>query len=216
MIILTREAVTAVHGAIDRAGKPGFGLRLSAESNGCAGPRYAMSLEDEPQADDVVVEIRDLRVFVDPEFDDASGWNHSGAFHPPSKEPASLSTTLTLELPMWRISARSITALAANHADRCAARPFAMALRGRGRIEPRRQSRPALGTNPRKSVVPHRAARSVARLFSGVGEVPRRGGCSPPFPDIVPATRSARLTAKPAPPSPYIRGNSSPNPNCRW
>lgn len=67
MIILTREAVTAVHGAIDRAGKPGFGLRLSAESNGCAGPRYAMSLEDEPQADDVVVEIRDLRVFVDPD-----------------------------------------------------------------------------------------------------------------------------------------------------
>jgi iron-sulfur cluster assembly accessory protein len=67
MIILTREAVTAVHGAIDRAGKPGFGLRLSAESNGCARPRYAMSLEDEPQADDVVVEIRDLRVFVDPD-----------------------------------------------------------------------------------------------------------------------------------------------------
>ena len=80
MIILTREAVTAVRGAIDRAGKPGFGLRLSAESNGCAGPRYAMSLEDEPQADDIVVEIRDLRIFVDPELDDASDWNHSRLF----------------------------------------------------------------------------------------------------------------------------------------
>ena len=67
MIILTREAVAAVQGVIDQAGKPGFGLRLSAESNGCAGPRYSMSLEDEPQADDVVVEIRDVRVFVDPD-----------------------------------------------------------------------------------------------------------------------------------------------------
>ncbi len=67
MIILTREAVAAVQGAIDRAGKPGFGLRLSAESNGCAGPRYSMRLEDEPQADDVVLEIRDVRVFVDPD-----------------------------------------------------------------------------------------------------------------------------------------------------
>ena len=117
MIILTREAVTAVHGAIDRAGKPGFGLRLSAESNGCAGPRYAMSLEDEPQADDVVVEIRDLRVFVDP--DSMTLWlEPQSTFHPPLKGQASPSTTPTLEVRNSRIPAQNTAALAANRADK--------------------------------------------------------------------------------------------------
>jgi iron-sulfur cluster assembly protein len=49
------------------------GLRLFVQQGGCAGLSYGMRFDDEPEADDTVVERHDLRVFVDPASADYIG-----------------------------------------------------------------------------------------------------------------------------------------------
>jgi len=67
MIILTREAITAIEKAIIAEGKAGSGLRIAVESGGCSGHKYSMQIEPEAREDDMVIEIRDVKVFVDPQ-----------------------------------------------------------------------------------------------------------------------------------------------------
>ena len=42
------------------------GLRLFVQQGGCAGLSYGMRFDNEPEADDAIVEQHGLRVFVDP------------------------------------------------------------------------------------------------------------------------------------------------------
>ena len=65
MLMLTRQAVAAIVATMNEEGKQGFGVRVSAEVRGCSGPTFGMRFEEEPRKDDVVIEIRDVRVFVD-------------------------------------------------------------------------------------------------------------------------------------------------------
>lgn len=65
MIILTRAAIGAIETAIQENKKPGYGVRVAAEPGGCSGPKYSMRLEKDPMDGDVILEIRDVRVFVD-------------------------------------------------------------------------------------------------------------------------------------------------------
>jgi iron-sulfur cluster assembly protein len=65
MLILTRPAVAAIEASMKANDKIGFGVRIAAENAGCSGPKYSMRFEQEPLENDVVVEIRDVRVFVD-------------------------------------------------------------------------------------------------------------------------------------------------------
>ncbi len=65
MIMLTRQAVAAIAATMRDEGKQGCGVRVSAENRGCSGPTYGMNFEEEPREGDVVIEIRDVRVFVD-------------------------------------------------------------------------------------------------------------------------------------------------------
>jgi iron-sulfur cluster assembly protein len=44
---------------------PQVGLRVYVYSGGCSGYRYGMMLEDQPTADDVTVESKGIRVYVD-------------------------------------------------------------------------------------------------------------------------------------------------------
>ncbi len=67
MIMLTRRAVAAIAAAMNDEGKQGFGVRVSAEPRGCSGPTFGMHFEAEPSKGDVVIDIRDVRVFVDEE-----------------------------------------------------------------------------------------------------------------------------------------------------
>jgi iron-sulfur cluster assembly protein len=67
MLILTRPAIAAIEASMKANDKIGFGVRITAENAGCSGPKYAMRFEQEPLENDVIVEIRDVRVFVDEE-----------------------------------------------------------------------------------------------------------------------------------------------------
>ena len=64
MLILTRPAIGAIESAMRLNGKVGDGVRITAEG-GCSGPKFSMRFETEPLSEDVVIEIRDVRVFVD-------------------------------------------------------------------------------------------------------------------------------------------------------
>jgi len=67
MIVLTRDAIAAIEQSMAREGKIGSGLRIAIESGGCSGHKYSMQFEDEPRENDTVIEIRDVKVFVDPD-----------------------------------------------------------------------------------------------------------------------------------------------------
>lgn len=42
------------------------GLRVAVMPGGCSGFKYEMAIEDEPAADDIVLDVGGVRVFVDP------------------------------------------------------------------------------------------------------------------------------------------------------
>jgi iron-sulfur cluster assembly protein len=63
MLILTRPAIGAIEAAMRQNDKLGRGVRITAES-GCCGPKFSMRFEPEPLSDDMVIEIRDVRVFL--------------------------------------------------------------------------------------------------------------------------------------------------------
>lgn len=65
MIVLTPEAASAVKTAMQRAGRPSAGLRVGVAAGGCAGYKYSIRLDDEPEIDDLIFESGDVRVFVD-------------------------------------------------------------------------------------------------------------------------------------------------------
>jgi len=65
MIVLTRPAIAEIEKSMAREGRAGGGLRITAESAGCAGQKYAMQFEDEPGENDTIIEIRDVRIFID-------------------------------------------------------------------------------------------------------------------------------------------------------
>ncbi len=66
MVTLSSEAAAAVRSAMSRAGKLEAGLRIIIEAGGCAGPRYSIGLELEPDPDDAVIESSGVRLFIDP------------------------------------------------------------------------------------------------------------------------------------------------------
>jgi iron-sulfur cluster assembly protein len=65
MIHLTESAVNAVRSAMARASVPVEGLRIAAESGGCAGMIYKMGLVVDVNPDDAVVESGGVKIFVD-------------------------------------------------------------------------------------------------------------------------------------------------------
>ena len=66
MLILTDNAQKAVGRFIQSSETPVKGLRVSVNGGGCSGFQYGMALEPAPNADDTVLEIGEIKVFVDP------------------------------------------------------------------------------------------------------------------------------------------------------
>lgn len=67
MVTLTRTATEKVQDFIQEHGAEGqVGLRVAVLPGGCSGFQYGLNIEDSPEADDEVVEIGGVRVFVDP------------------------------------------------------------------------------------------------------------------------------------------------------
>jgi iron-sulfur cluster assembly protein len=66
-LTLTPRAAEEVRRFIaeDKASVESTGLRVSVMPGGCSGFRYQLNLEDQPAADDVVIETEGVRLFVD-------------------------------------------------------------------------------------------------------------------------------------------------------
>ena len=75
VVEITADAAEEAIALMDREGMdPDVGgLRLFVQQGGCAGLSYGMRFDDEPEADDLIVERYDLRVFVDPASADYIG-----------------------------------------------------------------------------------------------------------------------------------------------
>jgi iron-sulfur cluster assembly accessory protein len=66
MLTLTDNAHKAISRFIKGSDTPVEGLRISVTGGGCSGMQYAMTLEESANSEDTVIEIKDLKVFVDP------------------------------------------------------------------------------------------------------------------------------------------------------
>jgi iron-sulfur cluster insertion protein len=63
---VTPRAARQVAEIAAREGRPGAGFRVSVSAGGCSGFQYGFALEEAAAADDLVVEVEGVRVFVDP------------------------------------------------------------------------------------------------------------------------------------------------------
>jgi iron-sulfur cluster assembly accessory protein len=66
MLTLTENAQKAIGRFIQGADTPVEGLRISVTGGGCSGMQYGMALEESSNADDIVVDLGDVRVLIDP------------------------------------------------------------------------------------------------------------------------------------------------------
>jgi iron-sulfur cluster assembly protein len=64
MLSLTPAAITKVKSILTERGEEG-GLRVLVGGDGCSGLQYQMTLEKEVSADDQVIEMEGLKVFID-------------------------------------------------------------------------------------------------------------------------------------------------------
>ena len=67
MMTMTDTAVAKVQDFIEEHGVEGdAGLRVAVLPGGCSGFQYGLNVEDAPGEEDEVVDIRGVKVFVDP------------------------------------------------------------------------------------------------------------------------------------------------------
>ena len=66
MLRLTENAQKAVSRFIKGSEEPVAGLRISVTGGGCSGLQYGMALEENANNGDTVVEVGNLKIFVDP------------------------------------------------------------------------------------------------------------------------------------------------------
>ena len=66
MIRLTDLAAEQLQGLLDGEGLADRGLRVFVQGGGCAGLQYGMLYENAAREDDLVVEAKGVRIFVDP------------------------------------------------------------------------------------------------------------------------------------------------------
>lgn len=66
MLTFTERAQKAIGRFIKGSETPVEGLRVSVTGGGCSGLQYGLALEESAKSDDTIVEVNDLKVFVDP------------------------------------------------------------------------------------------------------------------------------------------------------
>ena len=67
MVSMTAAATDKVSDFIQEHGvETGAGLRVAVLPGGCSGFQYGLNIEDTPEADDEVLDVGGIRVFVDP------------------------------------------------------------------------------------------------------------------------------------------------------
>jgi iron-sulfur cluster assembly accessory protein len=66
MITLTDMAVSHLQGLLQQRSQLDQGLRIFVQGGGCAGLQYGMTYEDTSREGDTVVEVKGIRLFIDP------------------------------------------------------------------------------------------------------------------------------------------------------
>jgi len=67
VLSLSDAAATKLRELTKEEPNPNIGLRVYVYSGGCSGFRYGMMLEDQPTAEDNVLEANGVKVYVDPQ-----------------------------------------------------------------------------------------------------------------------------------------------------
>ena len=65
LVALSEAAATKLTELTAAEANPAIGLRVYVYSGGCSGFRYGMMLEDQPTPEDVTIESRGIKVYVD-------------------------------------------------------------------------------------------------------------------------------------------------------
>jgi iron-sulfur cluster assembly accessory protein len=65
LVVLSDAAASKLRELVEAEGNPAIGLRVYVYSGGCSGFRYGMMLEDQPSAEDLTLESKGIKVYVD-------------------------------------------------------------------------------------------------------------------------------------------------------
>jgi iron-sulfur cluster assembly protein len=65
LVVLSDAAATKLRELVEAEQNPSIGLRVYVYSGGCSGFRYGMMLEDQPSTEDITVESKGIKVYVD-------------------------------------------------------------------------------------------------------------------------------------------------------
>src|SRR5208283_3141770 len=65
MVTITEKAVEKAKAILSAEGKDSWGLRIYSAGGGCCGSSYGLDIDEQPLADDEVIEKDGLKVFVD-------------------------------------------------------------------------------------------------------------------------------------------------------
>ncbi len=67
LVTLSEAAAGKLQELVTAENNPQMGLRVYVYSGGCSGFRYGMMLEDQPSNEDITIESRGIKVYVDPQ-----------------------------------------------------------------------------------------------------------------------------------------------------
>ncbi len=65
LVVLSDAAAGKLQAIVEAEKNPAIGLRVYVYSGGCSGFRYGMMLEDQPSGEDVTVESKGIKVYID-------------------------------------------------------------------------------------------------------------------------------------------------------
>lgn len=66
LFTVTSAALKQVHALLDKREKSSLGIRVGVRSRGCSGLSYTLEFCDEINPADEVVNVEDLKIFIDP------------------------------------------------------------------------------------------------------------------------------------------------------
>jgi iron-sulfur cluster assembly accessory protein len=67
LVVLSDAAAGKLRELVEAEQSPAVGLRVYVYSGGCSGFRYGMMLEDQPSSEDLTIESKGIKVYVDPQ-----------------------------------------------------------------------------------------------------------------------------------------------------
>ena len=67
ILALTDKAASKVKSLLEKEDKQGYGLRVGVTPGGCSSYMYDIGLEKEPKQDDIVIEEKGVKIFINPD-----------------------------------------------------------------------------------------------------------------------------------------------------